>query len=292
MKFLPSGSALLHLRFPFSLFLMPVYVFALSQAPVIHIYNSIAAFIIWHFLIYPASNGYNSYFDKDEGSIALLRQPPKVDKSLYNISLALDALGILAAISVSPEFTMAVILYGILSKCYSHPSVRLKKYPVSSFLVVFFFQGAFVYWTSYDAITASAPGSHWNRAFVIAGLVCSFLVGASYPLTQVYQHEEDGRRGDRTLSILLGIRGSFWFSAGLFIAGSLLLFIYWSSLKMTANFYIFIVFCIPVLLVFISWFVKVTRDTRYADFQNMSRMVFTSSISMLLYFSLLFISKL
>jgi 4-hydroxybenzoate polyprenyltransferase len=284
MKFLLSRSAFLHLRFPFSLFLMPVYIFALSQAPFINTYNSVIAFIIWHFFVYPASNGYNSYFDKDEDSIALLKHPPKVDKSLYNISLLLEFLGILMALNISLEFTAAVIIYGILSKLYSHPAVRLKKYPVISFFVVFLFQGAFVYWTSYMAISGTNLSSQWNYNFILAGLVCSCLIGASYPLTQVYQHEEDGKRGDKTLSILLGIKGSFWFSAALFITGALLLFIYWANLDQIINFYIFIAFCIPVLIVFINWFIKVYKNSRKADFQNMSRMMFTSSIAMLLYF--------
>jgi len=289
MKFLPSRSALLHLRFPFSLFLMPVYVFALSQAPVINTYNSLTAFIIWHFFVYPASNGYNSYFDKDEGSIALLKQPPKVDKSLYNISLLLELIGVIMALSVGWGFTLAVIIYGILSKLYSHPSVRLKKYPLISFFVIFLFQGAFVFWTSYSAISDSNLSTIWNGNFIIAGLVCSCLIGASYPLTQVYQHEEDSRRGDKTLSILLGIRRSFWFSASLFIAGILLLLIYWYTLNQIINFYIFIVFCIPVLTVFINWFIKVFKDKEQANFHNMSRMTFTSSIAMLLYFLLVFL---
>jgi len=286
MKFLPSRSAFLHLRFPFSIFLIPVYVFALSQAPVINIYNSITAFIIWHLFVYPASNGYNSYFDKDEGSIALLKQPPKVDKSLYNISLTLEFIGIIVALTVTWQFTLAIIIYGILSKMYSHPAVRLKKYPVISFLVVFLFQGAFVYWTSYAAISGTNLSGAWNANFILAGLICSFLVGASYPLTQVYQHEEDSKRGDKTLSILLGIRWSFWFSAALFVAGTLLLMIYWINLNQIINFYIFIAFCIPVL---IKWFIKVFKDASNANFQNMSRMVFTSSIAMLLYFFLIFL---
>ena len=34
------------------------------------------------------------------------------------------------------------------------------------------------------------------------------LFAALYPLTQIYQFEEDSRRGDRTLALFLGLRGS------------------------------------------------------------------------------------
>jgi hypothetical protein len=49
-------------------------------------------FFIWHFLAFPASNGYNSYFDRDEQSIALLEKPPEVDISLYYFSLFIEVL--------------------------------------------------------------------------------------------------------------------------------------------------------------------------------------------------------
>src|SRR5690606_6142552 len=143
MQIAPTRSAWLHLRIPFSFFLLPVFVFALSQAQEINPLKAVLVFIIWHLFIYPASNGYNSYFDKDEGSIALLEKPPAVDKSLYRWSLLIEGMGVFLSFFVSINFTAAVLLYGLLSKLYSHPSVRLKKYPVSSFLVVFIFQGAF-----------------------------------------------------------------------------------------------------------------------------------------------------
>ena len=91
-SFFPSISTLLHLRLLFSAFLLPVFLFALSQVPQINWQNAILTFVIWHLLVYPASNGYNSYFDKDEGSIALIEKPPPVDKSLYFFALLLDVI--------------------------------------------------------------------------------------------------------------------------------------------------------------------------------------------------------
>src|SRR5215203_4561914 len=45
------------LRFHFSLFLLPVYLFALSQAPTIDLKNAVLSFFILHLLVYPSSNG-------------------------------------------------------------------------------------------------------------------------------------------------------------------------------------------------------------------------------------------
>ncbi|WP_207421858.1 UbiA family prenyltransferase [Desertivirga brevis] len=284
MPILPSKSALLHMRFLFSFFLLPVFVFALSQAVTVRPFSAILVFIAWHLFVYPASNGYNSYFDKDEGSIALLEKPPAVDKSLYWFSLLFDLIGFVLGLLVSLEFAFCTVLYGLLSKMYSHPSVRLKKNPVTSFLVVFIFQGAFVYWASLAALSGTSIAEMWSKEVLIGGLICSCLIGASYPLTQVYQHEEDTRRGDRTLSLLLGIRGSFMFSGMLFLVGVILVFFYWEFRGSIANFWLFLLFTLPVGYVFFSWFAKVFKDKTNANFKYMSRMTLTSGASMLLYF--------
>ena len=285
--FLPSFSTLLHLRFFFSVFLLPVFFFALSQAPEIKVNSAILTFIIWHLLVYPASNGYNSYFDKDEGSIALIEKPPPVDKSLYYFSLALDFIALILTIYVGWFLFFSVFIYEAFSKMYSHPSIRLKKYPFISFLIVFVFQGAFVFWSTYVSVSGINIFYGWNLNFTLAGLICSCLIGATYPLTQVYQHEEDSKRGDKTLSLILGIRGSFYFSAGLFLLSGILLFTYWYRLDLLNNFWLFLILSGPVFTLFISWFIKVYQNPAHANFKNMSRMTLLSGLLMLIYFGLL-----
>ena len=284
---LPTRSSFVHFRFLFSVFLLPVFLFALSQAPQVHAFEALLTFVIWHVLIYPASNGFNSYFDKDEGSIALVEKPPPVDKSLYVFSLILDFAGIILAYLVSVELLAAVLLYGIFSKLYSHPSTRLKKFPVVSFLIVFIFQGSCVYWSSYAAVSRLTLANGWNFNFTLAGFICSCLIGATYPLTQVYQHKEDRKRGDKTLSMVLGIRGSFIFSAVLFAIATVMLFIYWRNLSELLYFWLFLPFAIPVFFVFLDWLLKVLRDEKEANFKNMSRMTLVSGLMMLLYFGML-----
>jgi len=286
-SFFPSVSTLLHLRIMFSVFLLPVFLFALSQVPEINWKDTILTFVIWHLLVYPASNGYNSYFDKDEGSIALMEKPPLVDRSLYFFPLFLDIIALLLSIYVGWILFFAVLIYGIFSKMYSHPSIRLKKYPIISFLIVFIFQGAFVYWSTYASVSGIDTVLGWNLNFTIAGMICSCLIGATYPLTQVYQHEEDSKRGDKTLSLILGIRGSFYFSACLFLLSGILLYTYWFRLELMSHFWLFMIISAPVFVLFLNWFVKVYRDPANANFKNMSRMTLLSGIMMLIYFGLL-----
>ena len=290
MKFkqlIPTASAWAHLRFVFSVFLLPVYLFAFSQVEVVHAGQALLIFLIWHLLAFPASNGYNSYFDRDEDSIALLAKPPEVDISLYYFSILLEAAAFLLGFLISWEFACAVLLYGIMSKLYSHPATRLKKYPIISFLTVFFFQGAFIYYTTYTALSGLSLFGHWDTSFIVAGGICSCLIGASYPLTQVYQHAEDSRRGDRTLSLVLGYKGSFIFSGILFATGIALSFYYWRMAGMMLNFYFFLVCALPIFLFFNYWFYKVGQSTANANYKNAMRMNFLSSACMLIYFGAL-----
>lgn len=240
-------------------------------------------FFIWHFLAFPASNGYNSYFDKDEQSIGLLEKPPQVDISLYYFSIFIEVLAFGLGFLVSWQFALAVLIYGIMSKLYSHPLTRLKKYPVISFLTVFIFQGCFIYWTTYTGLSGLSLFGHWSARFIMAGSISSLLIGASYPLTQIYQHDEDGRRGDRTLSILLGYKGSFIFSGILFAGAIALTYCYWQPVRLL-HFYSFIACSLPVFLFFNYWFYLVGKSTANASYTNAMRMNFISAGCMLLYF--------
>ena len=281
-----SKSVFLHLRLPFSLLLLPVYLFALSSASSINNSHALVVFIILHLLIYPASNAYNSYFDKDEGSIALIKNPPKVDKSLYITAITLEWFAVLLSFLVNWPFALGVIIYNLLSKAYSHPSIRLKKYPVISFLVVFIFQGGFIYLLCFYAFADVFLG--FTADAFLAAIICSCLIGASYPLTQVYQHEEDFKRGDKTLSLLLGIKGSFLFSGIVFFIGLSLMFLYWFRQNQLINFYVFASLSLPILVYFIWWFNQVLKDKANANFKNAMQMTLISGVVMLAYFFWLF----
>src|SRR6187431_2412163 len=137
-----SSSSWLHLGIPFSYFLLPVFLFSLSVSPNITEKTLLWTFLIVHIFLYPASNGYNSYFDKDEKSIGGLKNPPPVNKGLYFLSLLFDVIAIaLAFVKIGWAFAVMVFVYGLASKVYSHPSTRLKKYPIGGWLFTGFFQG-------------------------------------------------------------------------------------------------------------------------------------------------------
>lgn len=285
-----SRSTLLHLRIPFSFFLMPVFLFALCISPNITGASILWSFLIIHLLLYPASNGYNSYFDKDEKSIGGLKNPPPVKKELYYISILFDVAAIvLGLILISKEFAVMLLVYGLISKAYSHPSVRLKKYPIVGWLTVVLFQGVFTFAMCYAGINKFGFENLLQYKVLFPGFLTSLMFFATYPMTQVYQHEEDVKRGDITMSVKLGIRGTFLF-AMIFFTAAAAGFIYYFVTTFNA-FYavVFILTQSPVVLYFLFWFASVVRNPSNADHAATMRLNFISSLCLNVFFVFLFL---
>jgi len=271
----------LHLRVPFSFFLLPVFLFALSQSPHPEPGRVLIVLLVIHLLLYPASNAYNSYFDRDEGSIGLLERPPTVDRTLYWTALALDGLALLAGSLVGWPFVMYLLIYGLISKAYSHPAVRLKRYPVLSWLVVGLFQGAFTYGMTLQALNDLPVESVLEPRILLAGMLCTLNLLAVYPITQVYQHEEDARRGDLTMSRLLGVRGTFWNAMGLFGLSLAGFFLYFGGKPV---FWLLPLCLLPGIWFFLGWFGRVRRDAGQANFHSAMRMTFLAGMGLNFFF--------
>jgi 4-hydroxybenzoate polyprenyltransferase len=284
-----ARNTLVHLRIPFSLFLLPVFLFALSQANNPDPAKSWWVFVLIHFFLYPASNGYNSYYDKDEGSIGLLENPPPVDKSLFYTAWAMDllAIGFAIYIGLGLPFAAYLLIYGLVSKAYSHPLIRLKKRPVTSWLVVCFFQGFITYLASIQCIDTIPLEELVQVKYLVPALICSSNLLAVYPLTQVYQHEEDSRRGDVTYSRLVGIKGTF-VNAALFFTASFAGFCYYFLNYGTLGNLITLTLCMgPVIGFFAYWWIQVQKDEQKANFRNTMVMNAIAALGLNLFFGIL-----
>lgn len=280
-----------HLRLPFSFFLMPVFLFALSQSDTINWSDTLLAFFILHLLVFPSSNGYNSYQDKDEGSIGGLKYPPRVTVNLYYATLFMDISAVLLGLLISFYFSALTFLFIIVSRAYSYRGIRLKKYPVIGFLTVFIFQGAFVYLMAETAVSGFKMQYFISQASLICMAVSSLFIGSIYPLTQIYQHQSDKNDGVISLSYKLGYTGTFLFSGVLFSIAVLLLLYYFNQKQQIIPLIIFLIMMLPVIVRLSVWFAKVRQDAVHADFDNtMAINMLTSSI-MNLYFLLLIINR-
>ena len=280
-----SISTLLHLRFPFSFFLLPVYLFSLSTSHNYHLIDAIITALVLHFLLYPASNGYNSYFDKDEDSIGGLKSPPKVTLELYYTSLLFDLVAlIISYYFFGIQFSLMILVYGIASKAYSHPSIRLKKYFFSGWLTIFFFQGYFTFIMAYMGINQVEISDTLYAHIQIPAFLSSVLLGGSYPMTQIYQHEEDRFRGDITLSIKLGILGTFHFTAVMFLLANTGFILYFLWADSTHIAIIFQASLLPALFFFVKWYFQVRRNVKEADYASTMRLNFISSLMLNIFF--------
>jgi len=263
-----SSSTIKLLRIPFSFFLSPIYFFALAQVPEINWVNAVLIFIILHFLIYPASNGYNSYMDRDTESIGGLEKPPPPSRQLFWVTIFLDSIGILLSLVISPIFTLVMLFYIGASKAYSYRGIRLKKFPYLGYLVVIAFQGAVTFWLVYY-------GSDREHSFSVPWqgmMICSLLVGGFYPLTQIYQHQQDLQDGVSTISYKLGYKGTFIFCAFVYILAWVFMAQFFIGKKQGNQLLMIGIFFIPVIVYFIRWFVLVYKNYQQANFKNTMKM--------------------
>ncbi len=285
-------SVFLHLRIPFSFFLMPVYLFALAISPNFGESRLIWSFIIIHLLLYPASNAYNSYFDKDEKSIGGLKNPPPVNKGLYYTSLGFDILAIvLGYLKINTLFAIMLLIYGLVSKAYSHPSVRLKKYPIAGWLTIGVFQGFFTFLMCYVGINGFELSNLNQPKVLIPALLTSIMLWGNYPMTQVYQHEEDTKHGDRTISLMLGIRGTFIFVQAMFTVATICFLLYFLQYHSMQMGYAFLMAMAPLVVFFMYWFYLVWKDASRANFTFTMWLNFISSCCLNGFFIYLWVSS-
>jgi len=292
---------LVHLRFPFSYFLAPVFLLALTLRPLMDSGEMVLWFVVIHFFIYPASNAFNSYYDKDEGPIGGIRTPPPVDRSLLFASLTVELVGLIIIYTVSLWAAIIFLILGFMSKAYSWDKIRLKKYPIASLATIALFQGSVLVLSvvfcgsdgplsQFPVVPGTKNTDFFKPEYWLAALAACLFLLAVYPLTQVYQHEEDAEHGDMTYSRLVGISGTFFHS---FMAFSLACIVFASYFirmegwhKGMINMLFFTICLLPALVFFTAWWIKARRNSSEANFTNTMTMNFLASTGLNVFFIL------
>lgn len=141
----------------------------------------------------------NSAFDRDEGDIGYLRQPPPPPRHLFPFSAALLALSFGLGFILPATFAWANAACVVMSVLYSVPPVRLKARAGWDLLINCLGFGLLTPLAGWGA-----TGRPVSAAFAWSLAGFAFLFAALYPTTQIYQVAEDRARGDRTLVIRLG----------------------------------------------------------------------------------------
>jgi hypothetical protein len=114
------------------------------------------------------------------------------------------------------------------------------------------------------------------------------MLWANYPMTQVYQHEEDFDRGDHTISLLLGIRGTFYFVGGIFALVTISFVLYLNDFFGARYSGIFVAALAPVILFFSIWLFRILNNENLANYRNTMWLNFISATCLNAYFIYLF----
>lgn len=173
---------------------------------------------IWVVLLNGGTLAINSAFDRDDGDIGYLKAPPPVPRHLAVFSLLLMAAGQGLSFLLPPGYRWAYAICFFMSVAYSVPPVRLKAVAGADWVINMLGFGTLTPYAGY-----AATGRPLEAAHGIVLLAFCPLFASLYPLTQLYQFEEDRARGDRTLALILGMRRSLLVAVGAAVVAFLML---------------------------------------------------------------------
>ena len=171
--------------------------------------QTLLGFGLWVICLNGGTLAINSAFDQDTGDVAYLRHPPPPPRYLFGFGAALMSFGLGASWALPSGFRWAYALCFLLSFLYSVPPARLKAVAGLDWLINMWGFGALTAYAGWAL--AGIPVGETARVVLLA--FCP-LFAALYPLTQLYQLDEDRARGDRTLAVVLGVRGSLRVALG------------------------------------------------------------------------------
>ncbi|HEX3928375.1 MAG TPA: UbiA family prenyltransferase [Gemmatimonadales bacterium] len=145
----------------------------------------------------------NSAFDRDEGDVAFLHDPPRPPPHLALFATVLMAAGLAATWQLSSGYRGLYVICFAMSVAYSVPPLRLKAIGGADWVINLLGFGTFSPAAAWAIERHSFGGPRalvlWAFAPLFAGL---------YPLTQIYQMDEDRARGDQTFALWLGRHNS------------------------------------------------------------------------------------
>lgn len=176
-------------------------------------------FLNVHVLLFGGATVYNSWWDKDEGPVGGLESPPKMQRWMWPISLVIQYLGLYWAIYVGWNFALLYAISMSFFWLYSSPLARWKGKPILSLVAIGISTGTNSFFLGY--LAAGGYPITLYEDLIALGVAC--LVLSLYPVSQVFQTEDDMNRGDETFAAKYGLKGVKWLFAVLFPLGTVIL---------------------------------------------------------------------
>lgn len=208
---------LIHLRPHYQLFILSGgYLAGVLLQPEPDFGRAIAHFFSVHLLLFGGATAYNSFHDKDEGPIGGLANPPKMAAWMHPASLIVQIPGLALGVwQLGLPFAIVYLSSMLFFWLYSTPHARWKGHPWLSCVAIAISTG-----TNSVLLGHLAAGGDWTdpRALVGALGVASVLL-SMYPVSQLFQIEDDAKRGDRSFASVYGLRGVRRFFAACYSAG-------------------------------------------------------------------------
>jgi 1,4-dihydroxy-2-naphthoate octaprenyltransferase len=175
-------------------------------------------FLNVHVLLYGGATAFNSYWDKDEGPIGGLKHPPKMTPWMHKVSLLLMAVGWIWAFNVGWEYFAVYGISVFLFWLYSTPHARWKGDPILSLIAIGVSTGLNSVFLGFWA-----AGGVFSLEILLSGIGASLILLSLYPVSQIYQADEDLKRCDVTFFIKFGQRGVQRFFQSTYLVGLVML---------------------------------------------------------------------
>ncbi len=209
---------IIHLRLHYQVgILSAAYLLALLYRPGGNMTVYWTQFINVHVLLFGGATAFNSYWDRDEGPVGGLKQPPPVRSGMRWGALLLMLTGLVWASRVGIQFTILYAFSAFLFWGYSSPLVRWKGKPWQSVVVIALSTGTNAFLMGCLAAESSDLFVHEYIASIGVGLMLVSL----YPASQIFQKEVDRSRGDNTFAMRYGIKGIRRFFTTSYLLGAL-----------------------------------------------------------------------
>lgn len=208
----------LHLRWHYQLFILSGgFLLGGLLSADLNIRSFLLQFFNVHLLLFGGATAYNSYWDKDQGPIGGLKNPPLMMSWMWLGALIVQMVGLMLAVPQGSMYFIVFALSMLFFWLYSTPLVRWKSRPIKSLIAIGFSTGFNAVLLGYLA------AGNWqiNTPVLIAAVGVMLMLLSLYPISQIYQKDEDLRRGDQTFVLQYGRSGVRFFFVSAFFTGLL-----------------------------------------------------------------------